>query len=121
NQPAALLTVVDPGSWGETPAGAKTVILPSSRSEAASLAYLGQPGLAQLAERTADATPGLLEAGRDGGLTPVTHIAPNGAPRVFLDPITGAQRLIIVGAGHIAQPLCELGALLGFYVTIIDD
>ena len=121
NQPAALLTVVDPGSWGETPAGAKTVILPSSRDETAGLTHLGQPGLDQLAERAADAVPGLLEAGRDGRLTQVTHIAANGAPRVFLDPITGAQRLIIVGAGHIAQPLSELGAMLGFHITVIDD
>ena len=41
--------------------------------------------------------------------------------RLFVDPIVGAQRLIIVGAGHIAVPLCALGAMLGFHVTVIDD
>jgi len=40
---------------------------------------------------------------------------------LFVDPIVGAQRLIIVGAGHIAVPLCALGAMLGFHVTVIDD
>lgn len=29
--------------------------------------------------------------------------------------------LIIVGAGHIARPLCHLGDLLGFRVTVVDD
>lgn len=29
--------------------------------------------------------------------------------------------LVIVGAGHIARPLCTLGALLGFRVTVLDD
>ena len=41
--------------------------------------------------------------------------------RLFVDPIVGAQRLIIVGAGHIAVPLCALGAMLGFHATVIDD
>ena len=31
------------------------------------------------------------------------------------------QELIIVGAGHIARPLCRIGALLGFRVTVVDD
>lgn len=29
--------------------------------------------------------------------------------------------LVIVGAGHIARPLCAVGALLGFRVTVLDD
>ena len=29
--------------------------------------------------------------------------------------------LVIVGAGHIAQPLCAVGALMGFRVIVIDD
>ncbi len=29
--------------------------------------------------------------------------------------------LVIVGAGHIAQPLCSLGALMGFRVIVVDD
>jgi xanthine dehydrogenase accessory factor len=31
------------------------------------------------------------------------------------------ERLLIVGAGHIAVPLAELGVLLGFQVTVLDD
>ena len=32
----------------------------------------------------------------------------------------GAE-LVIVGAGHVAQPLAEVGALLGMVVTVLDD
>jgi xanthine dehydrogenase accessory factor len=31
------------------------------------------------------------------------------------------ERLILLGGGHIAQPLCEVGALLGYEVTVVDD
>ena len=29
--------------------------------------------------------------------------------------------LVIVGAGHIAQPLCAMGAVMGFRVIVVDD
>ena len=29
--------------------------------------------------------------------------------------------LVIVGAGHIAQPLCSIGAAMGFRVIVVDD
>jgi xanthine dehydrogenase accessory factor len=125
NRPAALLTIIDPGAGSEAPIGAKSVVDPTGArlgaTTGAGVIGFGGIALDQLAARAADAAAELLEVGGDGGLKPVTHIEPNGAPRLFLDPITGAQRLIIVGAGHIAQPLCELGAMLGFHVTVIDD
>lgn len=31
------------------------------------------------------------------------------------------ERLILLGGGHIAQPLCRYGADLGFEVTVVDD
>lgn len=63
----------------------------------------------------------MLEVNENGSVRPVVRIEPSGAPRVFIDPITGAQRLIIAGAGHIAVPLAALGSMLGFHVTVIDD
>ena len=41
--------------------------------------------------------------------------------RVFIDPIVPTPRLIIVGAGHTAQPLTHFGALLEFETWVIDD
>lgn len=121
NRPAALLTVVASGSRSELPVGAKTVIDPAGRDGVGPEVELGDGAVRQLAARAADARPGLLEIGDDGQLRPVARIEGTDAPRLYLDPITGAQRLIIAGAGHIAQPLCALGAMLGFHVTIIDD
>lgn len=31
------------------------------------------------------------------------------------------ERLILLGGGHIAQPLCRIGAMLDFAVTVVDD
>ncbi len=120
--PGALLTVVDPGSRTEVPAGSRTFVDPrDAGARDAGAIDLPAAGFAQIVERTADAIPTLLEVDGAGGLRPVTRLEPNGGVRLFVDPIVGAQRLIIVGAGHIAVPLCALGAMLGFCVTVIDD
>lgn len=42
-------------------------------------------------------------------------------PRVFVDVQPGLQTLVICGAGHIAQPLCEIGHLMGFRTIVVDD
>ena len=120
SHPAALLTVVDPGSRGVR-IGARTVVDPAQR-DTSSLSAVGLKSYAmdQVTERAADSHAGLVEVG-ETGLRHTTRIEPTGAPRIFIDPIAGAQRLIIVGAGHIAQPLCAMGVMLGFHVTVIDD
>ncbi len=41
--------------------------------------------------------------------------------RFFLEIHRPQPELLIVGAGHIAQPLCSVGALLGFRVRVLDD
>lgn len=40
---------------------------------------------------------------------------------VFVEPHHPPAELVIVGAGHIARPLCRVGAMLGFRVTVLDD
>ncbi|MEL1133749.1 XdhC family protein [Desulfitobacterium sp. THU1] len=40
---------------------------------------------------------------------------------LFLDPIIPTHRLIILGGGHIALPLVQMGKLLNYEVTVIDD
>ena len=120
--PAALLTVVDPGAHAELQPGARSFIEPGDRDGARAMPIdLPEAALAQITARTADAIPALFEFDGDGVLKTITHLDPSGAPRLFVDPIVGAQRLIIVGAGHIAIPLCALGSMLGFHVTVIDD
>lgn len=45
----------------------------------------------------------------------------SGHQTVLAEPYYPGQSLIIFGGGHIAKPLCEFGAKLGFTVTVIDD
>ena len=40
---------------------------------------------------------------------------------LYLELYRPPPELIIVGAGHIARPLCRVGAMLGFRVTVLDD
>jgi xanthine dehydrogenase accessory factor len=118
---AALVTLVDAGARSEAVPGAKAVFDPSAPRAPEVLGYLSDAALAHLCERAADASPGLFEFGAQGSLRTITHIEPSGAPRLFVDPVAGSQRLIIAGAGHIAVPLAALGSMLGFHVTVIDD
>src|SRR6201993_425882 len=117
----ALVTLVDAGARSEPTPGSKAVLDPSERDSSGLLGGFSNEALSQLNERIADAVPGLLEVGENGSVRQAARIEPSGAPRVFIDPVTGAQRLIIAGAGHIAVPLATFGSMLGFHVTVIDD
>ena len=44
-----------------------------------------------------------------------------GNMEAFLELHHPRPELIIVGAGHVAQPLCTMGALLGLRVKVLDD
>lgn len=44
----------------------------------------------------------------------------DGQRRVFIQVLAPPLRLAIVGAGHISQYLCSIGAEIGFEVTVID-
>ncbi|MHC5010489.1 MAG: XdhC family protein [Planctomycetota bacterium] len=43
-----------------------------------------------------------------------------GEIEVFIEPITAPQ-LVLFGAGHISQDLCEVATRSGFRVTVVDD
>lgn len=121
SRPAALVTLVDVGTRSEAPPGTKAVLDAAKGDASGLLSGFSNNALTELSERIADSLPGLLEVGENGSVRPVARIEPSGAARVFVDPVAGAQRLIIAGAGHIAMPLAALGSMLGFHVTIIDD
>ena len=44
-----------------------------------------------------------------------------GEADVFIDVLIPRPTLLIVGAGHVAVPVAELGALLGFRTVVLDD
>jgi xanthine dehydrogenase accessory factor len=47
--------------------------------------------------------------------------AEGGIVVLYLEPHAPPPELVIVGAGHVARPLCQVGAMLGFRVTVLDD
>ena len=49
-----------------------------------------------------------------------TRLAP-GELEFYVERVAPPAELVVVGAGHIAQPLSRIGSLLGFRVTVIDD
>jgi xanthine dehydrogenase accessory factor len=50
-----------------------------------------------------------------------TRLKTGPAGSVFTEPIGQVRKLIIVGAGHIARPLCVMAAQAGYQVHVIDD
>jgi xanthine dehydrogenase accessory factor len=51
----------------------------------------------------------------------LTYSRPNGTMAVFVEVQRRPSSLLIVGAGHVALPLAQLGKLTGFDVTVLDD
>ncbi len=50
-----------------------------------------------------------------------SSIAELGGNQYYVELLTSAPKLIIFGGGHISVPMAQLGKLLGFEVTVIDD
>jgi xanthine dehydrogenase accessory factor len=60
----------------------------------------------------------------DPDLLPGTYSLPmegDATMDAFLEIHHPPWQMVIVGAGHVAQPLCTLGAILGLRVTVVDD
>lgn len=49
------------------------------------------------------------------------EIGPETEVEVYFEPVIEAPRLLIFGAGHVAQPLAQIGRMVDFKVTVIDD
>lgn len=77
---------------------------------------LGEPALDA---RAAELSRALLKGeGRDGPRAVETE---RGRCTLYLEAHRPPPELVIVGAGHIARPLCRIGAMLGFRVRVLDD
>lgn len=76
-----------------------------------------------LGDAALDAAARELALGALSGNDPVLRSVdlPNGQATLYAEALRAPDRLIVVGAGHIAVPLARLGAMLGFSVTVLDD
>ena len=110
--PVALATLVRaPGGSAARP-GDRLVV-------SATGAHAGTFGDAALDTSAATLCARLL-ADRGTALTHVIETAA-GAATVYVEAQYPPPELLIVGAGHIAVPLAQLGVLLGYRVTVLDD
>ena len=97
--------------------GRRLVVTRSPDGDETQHGGLGSPALDVAASellREAIAAPrtrdGLREAAADGRTV-----------ELYLEVRRPVQELIVVGAGHVAQPMAHIGALLGFRVIVLDD
>lgn len=119
-RPTALVTAINP--FASAPAGAKSCLALGAEGAVTT------PNL-PLDEKVWQTFSASVSAGKPELFT----ISPQGDavedsiargeewPRVFVDVQPGLQTVIICGAGHIAQPLCEMTHLMGFRTIVVDD
>ena len=50
-----------------------------------------------------------------------TEVVSIGKREIFVELFQEASRLVILGAGHVSQPVCQIGKILGFDITVVDD
>lgn len=75
---------------------------------------LGDAALDKAAAEILRDAPGTREAGAGCRELP-------GDLELYVERVEPPPELVIVGAGHIAQPLAAIGKLLGYRVTVLDD
>lgn len=118
-QAVALVTVI--GTRGSTPRKPGAMMLVSADGRLLS----GTVGGGTFEHRILEKSPELI---RQGGFHRITiHLTRElamccgGEMEVTVDVHTPPHRLILFGAGHIAQALCPMAAACGFDVVVIDD
>ena len=120
HQPTALVTAIT--AMADIPAGTKSCLTISRNGATLTPSLSLDPEILQtLAASVAAGTPQLFSISPEGEI--VKDAAAHGKPwpQIFVDVQPGLQTLLIVGAGHIAQPLCDIGNLLGFRTMVVDD
>ena len=120
-QPACLATIV--AAQGSTPRGpgAKMLIRPDGST-------LGSVGGGAMENQVILDAQGALQRGQSE-LKRYSLYAQDaeslglcgGQADVFLEVLRPQRELVIIGGGHVSLPLAQLGDLLGFRVTVVDD
>lgn len=68
-----------------------------------------------------DAPEELKETAKEVLLEGMPKVIKNEDNDIFLEPFYKEERLVVFGGGHIALPVVEFGAKIGFSVTVVDD
>jgi len=120
--PALLLAAVEEGNDA---AVLVTVEAPEGHLLGGRLLVLPDTEVGSLGDSVADAEGiRLAREALEGDVHPGTLSLPTrgeGEIRAFMELHHPSPELIIVGAGHVAQPLATMGALQGLRVKVLDD
>jgi xanthine dehydrogenase accessory factor len=108
---AATATVVSRSRGLPARVGEKVLILDGKIHE-------GGFGWNLLQERVVADAPSVLAGGESQWRS---YAFEEGQVGVFFDLVVPRQTLVVVGAGHVAVPIAEVGRLLDFEVVVIDD
>lgn len=120
-QSACVLTVIE--ARGSTPREAGTKMLLRADGSTAGTVGGGALEAAALADARKALADGESRVGRYAllGQTPQDLGVCGGEASVFIEVLQAKPTLLIVGAGHVGQPLAEFGHLLGFRTIVADD
>jgi xanthine dehydrogenase accessory factor len=119
-RPTALITAINPVTG--LPAGAKSCLSLGAGGTKLTPSLSLDPVIVQTFSSSVSAgTPQLFSISPQGEVVEDAVARGKDWPRVFVDVQPGQQTLVIVGAGHIAQPLCEMGQMRGCRTIVIDD
>lgn len=120
--PLSLLTIVDPGEVRDVSRGWKALADPQGETLSRVFPLLEK---GEVKNRILSLARG--EHSQMIGITPQGDTLERGlshsrsALKLFVEVIPTLPTLLIVGSGHVAQPLCEVGVMLGFRTVILDD
>ena len=121
NTPAALATVVRTRGASPRQAGAKMLVYPDG-------SIVGTVGGGEMEMRVITEAQGALRDGKSRYLDMTLSNEQRGDPmicggemEIFVDPITLAPTLVLVGAGHIGAAVAQLAQQTGFRVIVLDD
>ncbi len=115
---AALATVIRRSGSAPQVAGARMLVYADGRT-------LGTVGGGAIELQVLDACRQVLRTGKartvEAHLVRDLGMCCGGAMEVFVEYLQAEARLIIVGAGHVAQALAPLTRSIGFRVVVADD
>lgn len=121
NKPAAVATVVRTRGASPREAGAKMLVYPDG-------SIVGSVGGGEMELRVIAAAKDALRDGKPRYLDMTLSNEQRGDPmicggemEIFVEPLTLAPTLVLVGAGHIGAAVAQLAKLNGFRVVVLDD
>ncbi len=83
--------------------------------------WTGESGPLSAMERSLTDPEGAWESGREALAQGLPVLKQEGESWELAEPFFPKERLIILGGGHVALPVAEFGARVGFLVTVVDD